>query len=198
MNMTTRKPLGIAIFMTVVMGSAVAQSQRLATPTSLDQKSSIAKSELAEKILERLQDIGGKTIAIAEDFPEDLYNTYRPKGNPDVRTAAEILLHVADVNSRIAFRVSNTQDKAALAAAGKLPDVRRFAYVSKPNTIAKVKESFAALRKAIQDNPDPETESDQGANLEAWLYAIGHSSEHFGNLVTYYRDNGLVPPTSRQ
>jgi len=25
-----------------------------------------------------------------------------------------------------------------------------------------------------------------------------NSSEHFGNLVTYYRDNGLVRPTSRQ
>jgi uncharacterized damage-inducible protein DinB len=186
------------LMIVLAMGSALAQIQKAPTSTALDQESSVARSELAEKILDRIEDIEQKTVAIAEDFPDDLYNTYRPKGNGEVRTAAQILLHIADINSRIAFRVSKKEEKAALAAAGKRPDARMFAYVSKQDTVVKVKESFAALRKAIQDNPDPEGEDYQGANLEAWLYAIAHSSEHFGNLVTYYRDNALVPPTSRQ
>ena len=96
--------------------------------------------------------------------------------------------------SWIAFRTA-AKDSFTLAtvfAAGKAPQsVTPFPYVSKQDTVAKVKESFAAVRKAIQDNPDPE-------NLEGWLYVIAHSSEHFGNLVTYYRENGLAPPTSRQ
>ena len=64
-------------------------------------------------------------------------------------------------------------------------------YVSKPDTVTKVKASFAAVRKAIEENPDPK-------KLEWWIYVIAHSNGHFGNLVTYYRENGLVPPSSRQ
>jgi hypothetical protein len=30
-----------------------------------------------------------------------------------------------------------------------------------------------------------------------WLSFISHSSEHYGQLVVYYRLNGLVPPASR-
>ena len=89
------------------------------------------------------------------------------------------------------FDLRTKEQKDALFAAGKVPTSMTMPYVSKQDTVAKVKESFAAVRKAIQDNPDL-------GNLEGWLYVIAHSSEHFRNLVTYYRDNGLVPPTSRQ
>ena len=27
---------------------------------------------------------------------------------------------------------------------------------------------------------------------------IGHVNEHYGNLVTYFRINGIVPPSSRR
>ena len=29
------------------------------------------------------------------------------------------------------------------------------------------------------------------------MQAIGHSKEHYGNLVTYLRLNGMVPPSSQ-
>jgi hypothetical protein len=149
-------------------------------------------SQLTEAVLGRIKNIEEKMIAVAEDFPEDLYNTYRPKGNKDVRTAAEILLHVAALNSRQAFNLASKEQKDALFAAGKVPSFPLdFRYVSKQDTVAKVTEAFAAVRKAIHDNPNPE-------NLDGWLWVIAHSSEHFGNLVSYYRANGLVPPTSRQ
>ena len=35
-------------------------------------------------------------------------------------------------------------------------------------------------------------------NSYIWLTGIEHSSEHFGQLVVYYRANNLVPPESRQ
>ncbi len=149
-------------------------------------------SQLTGPVLERIQNIEAKMVAAAENFPEDLYNTYRPKRNEDVRTAAEILLHVAALNTREAFTLSSKKQKDALFAAGKVPTFPlHFPYISKQDTVGKVKESFAGVRKAIEDNPDPE-------NLDGWLWVIAHSSEHFGNLVTCYRDNGLVPPTSRQ
>ncbi|HEY7095151.1 MAG TPA: hypothetical protein VH437_00375 [Terriglobales bacterium] len=35
-------------------------------------------------------------------------------------------------------------------------------------------------------------------NSSIWMFAIEHSAEHYGQLVVYYRANGLVPPASRQ
>ncbi len=30
-----------------------------------------------------------------------------------------------------------------------------------------------------------------------WMEAVQHASEHYGKLVVYYRNNNLVPPSSR-
>ncbi|HEY6937262.1 MAG TPA: DinB family protein, partial [Terriglobales bacterium] len=46
-------------------------------------------------VLESWNEIGGKLIAMAEDFPEDKYN-FKP--NPAQRTFAEQLLHAAGAN----------------------------------------------------------------------------------------------------
>ena len=129
---------------------------------------------------------------IAEDFPEEHYNTYRPTGDEDSRTAAEILLHVAFTNTSYGFWLSTEERKQAYVEAhGGPPSAINFRFVSKAETVAKVKEAFAGLRQAILETPNPED------NI-MWVYALVHSSEHYGNLVTYYRVNGLVPPTSRQ
>ena len=190
----TKRILFSLLAVVVALGSERAGAQK--SPRSAPDLKPAAfpslPSQLAEPILERIKNIEEKMVTVAEDFPDDLYASYRPRGNQDVRTAAEILLHVAGVNRRMGFNLSTKQQKDAFFAAGKAPQsVTPFPYVSKQDTVAKVKESFAAVQKSIQDNPDPE-------NLEGWLYVIAHSSEHFGNLVTYYRENGLVPPTSRQ
>src|SRR6266851_6891292 len=159
--MSKRNLLRGLLVIVVAMGNVFARAQK-SPPPAPDLKaaaSSRLPSQLTEPVLERIKNIEDKMVTVAEDFPDDLYTTYRPKD--------------------------------ALFAAGKVPTSVTMRYVSKQDTVAKVKESFAAVRKAIQDNPDL-------GNLEGWLYVIAHSSEHFGNLVTYYRDNGLVPPTSRQ
>jgi hypothetical protein len=34
--------------------------------------------------------------------------------------------------------------------------------------------------------------------LGLWAGLLEHAGEHYGQLVVYYRANGLVPPESRQ
>ena len=34
--------------------------------------------------------------------------------------------------------------------------------------------------------------------LAPWLAVIEHNAEHYGQLIAYYRANGVVPPSSRQ
>ena len=65
-------------------------------------------------------------------------------------------------------------------------DVHEFAFHSKAEAIAKLKKSFQELEKVSKQKPD-----------RFALDVLIHASEHYGNLATYYRLNGLVPPASR-
>jgi hypothetical protein len=40
--------------------------------------------------------------------------------------------------------------------------------------------------------------TDQVTRISSLVGQIGHDNEHYGNLVTYFRLKGLVPPSSRQ
>ncbi len=186
----SKRSLLSGLFVVVVsLGGEFAWAQQSPTVTKSPLTST---SDLTIAVLKEIQDIEERTVTIAQDFPDNLYNTYRPKGDQDVRTAAEILLHIAEQNYSYASLMRSKQQQEALIASGKKPNAKDIlTFVSKKDVVVKVKASFAAVREAIQDNPDPK-------KLDSWLYVIAHSNGHFGNLVTYYRDNGLVPPTSRQ
>ena len=189
--MKTRLLSGLLVI-ALSLGMHFARAQNSSATKSNEKTLTLSSSDLTGPILKEIQDIEDRTVAIAEDFPDDLYNTYRPKGNPDVRTAAEILLHIAEQNQSYATLMRTKQQQDAFITSGRKRSAKEIlTYVSKADTVTKVKESFAVVREAVQGNPDPQ-------KLKFWLYIIAHSNGHFGNLVTYYRENGLVPPTSRQ
>jgi uncharacterized damage-inducible protein DinB len=149
----------------------------------------------AKAVLDSWNDIGRKLITMAEDFPEDKYDY---KATPAERTFAENLLHVAGVN----YYFTN-------AVRGEKPPVGenppRSQYKTKADVIAFVKKSFADGAAAIEGRGDKgmsETVVDPYNNEETRIsdYAYGfieHSGEHYGQLVVYYRLNGIVPPESR-
>ncbi len=112
-------------------------------------------------------------VKAAEEFPEDKYD-YRPTG--EARSFAEIIMHVARYNHLAASHAMERQSE----------DVREFAFHSKAQAIVKLKKSFEELAEVAKQKPD---------NFE--LGVLIHTSEHYGNLATYYRLNGLVPPASR-
>lgn len=144
---------------------------------------SAQKNPGPEKILlGQWNEIGNKVIAMAEDWPEDKLN-YRP--NDQVRTFGQIILHLAASN----YYATNP----ALGKDTKDIDENPTQYKTKAEIVAFVKKSFADGAAALEQG------GDEGAmkNLGAWVGIIEHSGEHFGNLVTYYRNNGMVPPESR-
>ncbi len=142
-----------------------------------EQRQQEAPATPRDVILRLIGGVGNRLGTAAEGFPEELYE-YKP--NEEVRTFGEILLHIARSNDLIA---SNLAQRAP-------SDVKQFGYRTKAEAIATLKQSFATVVEAIEKNPDPK-------GMPTWLYVIVHGSEHYGNLVTYYRLNGLVPPASR-
>ena len=148
----------------------------------------------SQAVLEQWNDIGKKLIAMAEDFPEDKYE-YKP--HPDSRTFAAGLLHVSA--SMYYFTDFALGQKPRYADDPKRDDLKTKAQI------------VAFVKKCIQDGADAikakgdkglnESVNDGGPHLDR-LYdlaygLIEHSGEHYGQLVVYYRNNGLVPPESR-
>ena len=148
----------------------------------------------SEAVLEQWNDIGRKLIAMAEDFPEDKFD-YKPM--PESRTFAANLIHAAGAMYYFTD-----------IAEGKKPrypdDPKRDDLKTRAQIVAFVKQCVtdgAAEIKKKGDKGLTEAVDDGSPHLDR-LYdlaygLIEHSGEHYGQLVVYYRINGLVPPESR-
>ena len=148
-----------------------------------------------QAVLEQWNDIGRKLIAMAEDFPEDKYE-FKP--NPEQRSFREVLLHVADTNYFFTNPVIGEKAPAA-------EDFSKDKLKTKTEVVAYVKKSFADGAAAIKAKGDAGLNSlvvDPYSNRQFRVidFAYGfteHMGEHYGQLVVYYRLNGMVPPESR-
>jgi uncharacterized damage-inducible protein DinB len=146
-------------------------------------------------VLESWNEIGGKLIAMAEDFPEDKYD-FKP--NPAQRTFAQQLLHAAGANYFFTNMANGQKPPAE-------EDPKRDQYKTKADVVAFVKKSFADGAAAISSKGDAgmagtvtDPDSHRQLGLSDLAYAlIEHSGEHYGQLAVYYRVAGLVPPASR-
>jgi len=145
-------------------------------------------------VLDSWNEVGGKLIAMAEDFPEDKYD-FKP--TPAQRSFAEQLLHAAGANYFFTNPVIGKEPPAA-------EDPKRDQYKSKADIVAFVKKSFADGAAAFQSKGEKGLTTEvvyfahQKARVLDMAYGlIEHSGEHYGQLVVYYRLAGLVPPESR-
>ena len=129
---------------------------------------------------------------VAEETPESTY-AYRP--TPEVRSLGQIIGHVA-----------GAQYLFCAAAAGDPP--RREDDIEKTRT--RKADLVAALKASTQYCAKAYGQTDRAAQQSiklfgqerTRLFALGlnanHNAEHYGNIVTYLRLNGIVPPSSRR
>ena len=140
--------------------------------------------------------IKGYLTRAAEKMPEDQYG-FQP--SKDVRTFGQLVGHVADANYGF-----------CAAAAGEKPPVGGF---DGANSIEKTKTSKADLQKGLAesfaycDKVHANMTDAAGAavikffngdmaKLSILEFNTHHDFEHYGNIVTYMRLKGLVPPSS--
>jgi uncharacterized damage-inducible protein DinB len=157
----------------------------------------------AEETLEWWNQIGNKLIAMAKDFPEDDYDF---KVQKDERTFAENLLHVAAVDYDLIRRVSESNIGPDFGKDKHNPS--RDVYKTKADVVKLIEMAVADGASVIKQQGDAgldkttpfgwETGKHVVHNSYIWITAIEHSTEHFGQLVVYYRANNLVPPESRR
>jgi len=141
---------------------------------------------LAEVIIQE-----DKFTRLAQAIPSEKF-AWRP--SPDVRSFAEVFLHVSAANYNVYKLVGNPPPAGF--------DVKGFekSTTDKAKVIATLKDSFAHARKAITAMPDADLEKSMdwfgGKNTERGilLFIVRHAAEHLGQSVAYARFIGVVPP----
>ena len=132
----------------------------------------------------------GFVVRSAEKVPEELY-TFR--ATPEVRSMAELFGHIADA----LFGMCST-------AAGSKPPRAGIekAVTEKPALIGALKEGVSYCNTVFDGMTDQKgVESvpfyfGPTPRLSVLYFAVTHTYEHYGNLVTYMRLKNIVPPSS--
>jgi uncharacterized damage-inducible protein DinB len=127
----------------------------------------------------------------AEEMPEENYS-FKP--TPDVRSFGQLIGHVADSQYEFCGPVN--------ADGAKSPDIEKNK-TSKADLIQGLKDAFAYCDKAYDNLTDAKAVEPASffrqkmPKLVVLEINIAHSDEHYGNIVTYLRMKGLVPPSSQ-
>ena len=135
-------------------------------------------------LLRHWTDIGERVVQMAEQFPEDKYE-FRPASG--VRTFADQLRHVAFWNGFVAKNARGEK------ADGKLNELPKAEYATKAAIVKALKSSLAEATDLLKQGPAAPSPT----LTDLWVSFTEHSGEHYGQMVVYYRLNGLVPPASR-
>lgn len=121
-------------------------------------------------------EVNGWITKAAEMVPADKYN-YKPVDT--VRTFGQLIAHVTD--SYNYFCAHGVGDKV------KYTDAVEKAGTDKDTLLPKLKEAVGRCNAAY---------SSSNAQLSPLFSNLGHTSQHYGNIITYMRMMGLKPPSS--
>jgi hypothetical protein len=188
-----RKIISILIFVAItvlIVTFASAQEKKPAEPPKPAQSPS-------QELLWMWNSVGNKLIAMAEDFPEDKYGF---KAQKDERTFGANLLHVASDYYYMISAIKGTP----MGFTGSEDSLLK-KYPAKTDIVKLIKQAVADGAQLIKEQGDGgltrEFKFPWGNFMThgsfGWLGTIEHAGEHYGQLVVYYRINGLVPPHSR-
>ncbi|MGA2213545.1 MAG: DinB family protein [Bryobacteraceae bacterium] len=126
----------------------------------------------------------------ADKMPEDKY-AFRPIDT--VRTYGQVLAHIADGQYEFCGEAAGKQDDKNIEQTAK----------TKAAIVAALKTAFAycdEIYAGMTDTKAAETIPAFGGakitRLGMLDFNVSHTMEHYGNLVTYLRIQGIVPPSS--
>ena len=133
----------------------------------------------------------GNILKTAEMLDEELY-AYRP--TEDVRTVGQLIGHVANAQYMFCSIAGDKENPSTVNIEETV--------TAKADLVAALKEASAfcaGIYDGMTDAAGAEIKSVFGREMAAsaiLAFNSTHNYEHYGNLVTYMRMNGIVPPSS--
>ena len=178
------RTLTLLICLLATAALAVSQDKPAAAPSPDNPLSTFNKYAYA-----RVKDV---LLRSAEKMPEENYS-FKPIDT--VRSYGQIIGHVADAQYLF----------CSIALGEKNPGLKiEQTKTSKADLIAALKDAFAYCDKAYDGMTDASATQmvklfgNDAPKLGALTVNNMHNMEHYGNLVTYMRLKGIVPPSSEQ
>jgi hypothetical protein len=138
--------------------------------------------------------IAGYITRSAEMVPEDKYTW---QATPDVRSFARLFAHITDDNNGACAAIAGVNPapgRVDTGAAGNWAADK----MAKADLVKGLTESVALCQKAFT-MVEPSTMMEMNGRrtrIGGLIYNTSHINEHYGNLVTYIRLIGMVPPSS--
>lgn len=134
--------------------------------------------------------VSNAVIGAAGKMPEENYS-FKP--TPDVRSFGQLVGHVADASYMFCSQASGE--------ANPMKNIEK-TKTSKADLVAAVKDAVAYCNTTFDSMTDAKGSQMvklfdfQIAKLTVLSLNTAHTDEHYGNMVTYLRLKGIVPPTS--
>ncbi len=126
----------------------------------------------------------------AEKMPEENF-AFKP--TPDIRSFGELLGHVADAQYLFCSAVmgektpESKSEKTSATKAALVADLTKaFAYCDKAYASVTDESALKAIKFFGRDSTP----------INTLDFNTAHNFEHYGNIVTYMRLKGIVPPSS--
>ena len=137
-----------------------------------------------------------KNIRESAEFMPEAKFTFKPVDT--VRTFGQLIGHVAGAN--YVFCAAAKGEKSPQAEAAFEALATKAALIKAwDDSVAYCNGAFTALTdRSAAESIDMPFEQGKGARVSALIGNVGHLNEHYGNIVTYLRMNGIVPPSSRR
>jgi uncharacterized damage-inducible protein DinB len=134
--------------------------------------------------------LSGAVVRAAQKMPEENYS-FKP--TPEVRSFGQLVGHVADANYMFCSQATGDTNPSK--------DIEK-TKTSKADLVAAIKDAVAYCNKSFDGMTDAKGSemvklfNFNLARITLFSLNTAHTDEHYGNMVTYMRLKGIVPPTS--
>ena len=134
--------------------------------------------------------VKNNVLRSADKVSDELWN-YKP--TPEIRSFGELFAHIADGQYEFCGPVKEGKPTTM--------DTVEKTMKTKAAVVAKLKEAFAFCDATwVMLTPEnalqPPTPGGRMTRIGSMDFNTAHTFEHYGNLVTYMRLKGIVPPSS--
>ena len=135
--------------------------------------------------------VKGNILKAAAQVPDDMY-AFKP--TPDVRSMGAQFAHIADANFMICAAASG--EKPSMSGIEKEKTAKKDIVAALEASFAFCDSAFGGMTAARANETVKFFVPGTYTRLGILAFNSAHDFEHYGNIVTYMRLKGLVPPSS--
>jgi hypothetical protein len=201
-----KKPIGVVIVCIVMLGitsrielgpsNVLAQQQQQAGGGRGQAPPPAPPASTSAEVFSMYTNIANFIARTAAMVPPDKM-TWAP--TPEVRSYARMFAHIVDDNNGACAVMAGVTPAPARLDVGNNDTGWAANKMTKADLEKALADSVALCNKAFASVDQTNMMEMQGrrTKIGMLIYNMSHINEHYGNLVTYLRLNGMVPPSSQ-